>query len=86
VVARVDPRTNKLTTRLAEPSPAGIKVAFGTVWVALGSGNVDQINPHSGRLVARLHIGGLPVRLDVGFGSVWVNDDFGRVVRIQPQR
>jgi YVTN family beta-propeller protein len=86
VVARVDSRTNKLTTRVAELYPVGIEVAFGSVWVALGSGNVDQIDPHSGRLVARLHIVGLPVRLGVGFGSVWVNDDFGRVLRIKPQR
>jgi hypothetical protein len=36
--------------------------------------------------VARLPVGGNPVRLAVGFGSVWVNDDNGRVLRIQPQR
>ena len=86
VVARVDSRTNRLTTRLAELYPVGIEVAFGSVWVALGSGNVDQIDPQSGRPVARLHIVGLPVRLAAGFGSVWVNDDFGRVLRIKPQR
>jgi streptogramin lyase len=62
-------------------------VAFGSVWVAvLGSSNVDQIDPNTGRLVARLPIGGVPVRLAVGFGSVWVNDDNGRVLRIQPER
>jgi YVTN family beta-propeller protein len=85
-VARVDSRTNRLTARLAVPHPAGIQVAFGSVWVATDAGNVDQIDPHSGRLVARLQVGGAPERLGVGFGSVWVNDDFGRVLRIQPQR
>ena len=64
----------------------GLERAFGSVWVATGGGNVDQIDPQSGRLVARLHVGGLPVRLGVGFGSMWVNDDFGRVLRIEPQR
>ena len=34
-------------------------------------------------LIARLHVGGNPVRLGVGFGSIWVNDDNGRVLRIQ---
>src|SRR5690242_12118480 len=85
-VGRIDSRTNKLTVKLTELDPEGIELAFGSVWVALGSGNVDQLHPHSGRLVARLHIVGLPVRLGVGFGSVWVNDDFGRVLRIKPQR
>jgi YVTN family beta-propeller protein len=85
-VARVDSHTIRLTARLAEPSPAGIELAFGSVWVATGSGNIDQIGPHSRRLVARLHVGGEPERLGVGFGSVWVNDDFGRVLRIKPQR
>ena len=86
VVARVDSRTNRLTTRLADVFPVGIEVAFGSVWVAdEGSGNIDQIDPHTGRLVARLHVVGLPVRLGVGFGSVWVDDDNGRVLRIQPK-
>jgi virginiamycin B lyase len=87
VVARVDSRTHRLTTRLDEPFPVGIEVAFGSVWVAAeGSGNIDQIDPRTGRLVARLHVAGLPVRLGVGFGSIWVNDDYGRVLRIKPQR
>ena len=86
VVTRLDARTNRLTTNLAEAFPVGIEVAFGSVWVANeGSGNIDQIDPHSGRLVARLHVAGLPVRLATGFGSVWVNDDYGRVLRIEPQ-
>jgi len=85
VVARIDSRTNKLTVKLAEPQPEGVEVAFGSVWV-VHAGNVDQVDTHTGRLVASLHIVGLPVRLGVGFGSVWVNDDFGRVLRIKPQR
>jgi YVTN family beta-propeller protein len=85
VVARVDSRTNRLTMRLTEQFPVGIVVAFGSVWVASHTGDVDQFDPRSGRLVARLHIVGLPVRLGVGFGSVWVSDDYGRVLRIKPQ-
>ena len=87
VVARVDARTNRLTTRLDEPFPVGIEIAFGSVWVAAGgSGSIDRIDPRTGRVVARLHIVGLPVRLGVGFGSIWVNDDYGRVLRIKPRR
>jgi YVTN family beta-propeller protein len=87
LVTRIDARTNKLTTRRAERQPVGLEIAFGSLWVAVsGSGNVDQIDPKIGRLVARLHIVGLPIRLGVGFGSVWVNDDFGRVLRIKPER
>jgi YVTN family beta-propeller protein len=87
VVVRVDARTKRLTTRLAEPSPAGIEVAFGTVWVGNGgTGDLDQIDPTRGRRVARLNVGGEPDWLGVGFGSVWVNDAFGRVLRIKPER
>jgi DNA-binding beta-propeller fold protein YncE len=86
VVARVDSRTNRLVTNLLEPFPVGIGVTSGSVWVASASGYIDQIDPHSGRLVARLHIIGLPAFLGIGFGSVWVTDDYGRVLRIKPQR
>jgi virginiamycin B lyase len=83
VVARIDTRTKTVTAKVAEPHPVGLALAFGTVWVAvLGSTNVDQIDPRTGRLVARLPVGGIPVRLGFGFGSVWVNDDAGRVLRI----
>src|SRR5262249_9578744 len=86
VVARIGSRTNSLTARAPEPDPEGVVVAFGSVWVATGGGNVDGIDPRSGRLAARLHIVGMPIRLGVGFGSIWVNDDSGRVLRIDPQR
>jgi DNA-binding beta-propeller fold protein YncE len=86
VVAHIDVRTHKVTSRAYEPHPVGLGLLKGSVWVAvIDSGNVDRIDPRTGRVVARLHVGGTPVRLGVGFGSVWVNDDHGRVVRIQPQ-
>jgi YVTN family beta-propeller protein len=87
VVGRIDPRTKKLTAKVGEPHAVGLSLAFGSIWVAvLDSANVDQIDPQTGRLIARLHVGGTPVRLAVGFGSIWVNDDSGRVLRIRPQR
>jgi len=67
--------------------PHLIAILWQAVWVAvIGSSNVDQLDPRTGRLAARLPVGGVPVRLAVGFGSVWVNDDNGRVLRIRPQR
>jgi YVTN family beta-propeller protein len=85
VVARVDSRTNRLATTIPDGAAIGVLAAFGSVWVTRESGDVDQIDPHSGRVVARLHIVGEPAQLGVGFGSVWVNDDYGRVLRIDPQ-
>src|SRR5262249_50644647 len=86
VVTRGDARTNRRTTSLTQVAPSGIEMAFGSVWVTTQGGTVDQVDPHSGRLLARLHILGEPERLGVGFDSVWIGDDYGRVLRIKPQR
>ena len=84
-VGRIDARTNTLTAKVGEPHPVGLALAFGSVWTAvIDSGNLDRIDPRTRRLIARLHVGGTPVRLGVGFGSIWVNDDNGRVLRIRP--
>jgi streptogramin lyase len=85
VVGRIDARTKGLTALVIEPHAVGLALAFGSVWAAvIDSADVDRIDPRTGRVIARLHVGGTPVRLGVGFGSVWVNDDNGRVLRIQP--
>jgi YVTN family beta-propeller protein len=87
VVARIDAHTLKPTAKVYEPHPVGLALAFDTVWVAvLGSGNVDQYDPRTGRLVARLPVGGPLVQLAAAFGSVWVVDDDGRILRIKPDR
>jgi virginiamycin B lyase len=85
VVGRFDVRTKTLTAMVIEPHAVGLALAFGSVWTAvIDSADVDRIDPRTGRVIARLHVGGTPVRLGVGFGSVWVNDDNGRVLRIRP--
>src|SRR5581483_11955266 len=85
VVARIDPTAKRVSAELAEPHAVGIVRAFDSVWVAsLESGNIERIDPQTARVVARLHVGGFPVRLAAGFGSLWVNDDKGRLLRIQP--
>ena len=84
-VVRIDPRARKVTAELPEPHAVGMALAFGSLWVVVfETGDVDRIDPRTGQVVARLHVGGWPVRLSIGFGSVWVNDDKGRVLRIRP--
>jgi virginiamycin B lyase len=87
VVGRVEQRARRLTAKLYEPHPVGLGLASGSVWVAvLDTGDIDRIDPVTARVTARLHVGGVPVRLAVAFGSVWVEDDNGRVLRLQPLR
>ena len=86
-ISEVDPNSKKVTAKLSEPHSVGLALAAGSVWAAvIDSANVDRIDPHTGRLSGRVHVGGTPVRLAAGFGSVWVNDDNGRVLRIQSNR
>jgi YVTN family beta-propeller protein len=86
VVGRIDVRTHGLT-KLVEPHPIGLKIAFGHVWVvSLAAGNIDQIDLRTNQVVARLPIGGHPIHLAVGFDSLWVFDGDGRILRVQPTR
>jgi DNA-binding beta-propeller fold protein YncE len=84
VVGGIDPHAGRVTSRVYEPHPVGLAFAGGSLWVAvIDSGDLDRIDPHTGRLDGSLHVGGTPVRLAVGFGSIWVNDDRGRVLRVE---
>jgi virginiamycin B lyase len=88
VVARINPRTNRPDGPVAggETHPVGLALGFDSVWVAvLGLKAIDRVDPHSRRVVARLPVGGIPVRIAEGFGAIWVYDDTGRVLRIKPQ-
>jgi len=86
-VARLDPRTNKQTGIVkGEKSPIGLALAFGSLWVAdLDAKRIDRVNVRTGRILARLVVGGSPAHLAAGFGSIWVKDDAGRVLRVAPQ-
>ena len=84
-VGQIDIRRKKPTAQVSEPHAVGLALAFGSVWAAvIDSADVDRIDPRTGQLIARLHVGGAPVRLGAGFGSIWVNDDNGRVLRVRP--
>lgn len=83
----IDQRTNRVTRQVRGKLQAPIGVAFGlgSLWIAdLDAQTIDRVDPRTGRMLGRLHVGGQPVRIAVGFGSVWVRDDSGRVLRIQP--
>jgi YVTN family beta-propeller protein len=89
VITRIDPHTNRAkgTVQGKLFAPIGLALAYGSLWVAdLDAKTIDRVDPRSGRIVARLSVGGYPVRLGVGFGSIWVHDETGRVLRIRPQK
>jgi YVTN family beta-propeller protein len=88
VVWRIDPRANRSSGAVkgALVAPIGLALGFRSLWVAdLDAKTIDRVNPNTGRMIARLPVGGYPVRITVGFGSVWVRDDTGRVLRIKPR-
>jgi streptogramin lyase len=86
VLGRLTVRTREVT-KLVEPHPIGLRLAFGRVWVAaLAAGNLDQIDRATNQIVARLPIGGHPIHLAVGFNSLWLLDGDGRLLRIEPTR
>jgi hypothetical protein len=65
--------------------PVGLAVGLKSLWVAdLDTKSIDRVNDN-GKIVARLPVGGMPVRLGFGFGAAWVRDDGGRVLRIKPE-
>ena len=86
IVTRLDPVTNKQIGIVhGEKSPIGLALAFGSLWVAdLDAKRIDRVNVRTGRILARLPVGGSPAHLAAGFGSMWVKDDTGHVLRINP--
>jgi streptogramin lyase len=83
VVTRIDPRTNRLATRIRLPrgsGPARVVVGAGSIW-AVGPKAIFRIDPKTNRVVATAPIGrhrgsdyrGLR-RLLVDGGTLWVSD------------
>ena len=87
-VSRVDVVTGRVlgVTRVG-PSPDGIAVGDGSVWVALGgSGAVAHLAPGTGRLLGTIHVGSEPSAVVVGTAGVWVADELdGTVSLISPR-
>jgi streptogramin lyase len=88
VVTRLDARKNAVDKVIGGfKAPIGVVIGFGSLWIAdLDAKAIDRLDPQTGQIIGRLHVGGLPIRLAVGFGSLWVRDDSGRVLRITPAR
>ena len=100
-VVRIDPGTKKVLARIPVGGASGLAFGAGAVWASDElTGTVTRIDPHSDRIVARVHVPRYgPHGLAVGAGAVWVADSsgggtvhignetigFGSVVRIDPR-
>jgi DNA-binding beta-propeller fold protein YncE/predicted Ser/Thr protein kinase len=57
---------------------SGVAVGEGSVWVSNPrDGQVLRVDPGSGRVLARVSVGGSPGAITVGDGRVWVADEDG---------
>ena len=90
-VYRIDPRHNRITSFIRlQPTPIGITVAYGRVWVTESKqrpGIVVRIDPRTNR-VSRppIRVGTGAAQIVAGFGSLWVTNGNGNgsVSRINP--
>jgi streptogramin lyase len=85
VLARIDPRTNRITRRIRVASGiCHLVVHSGSVWVASDrTDTVYRVSARRGRVVARIRVARWPADLEIGFGSLWVSAyEAGRVARI----
>jgi DNA-binding beta-propeller fold protein YncE len=87
-LSRIDPATRKpagAPLRLGR-GVSGVAVGSGSVWVTRPrSGRVLRVDPASGRITARIDVGGHPGAIVAGGGRVWVADDDGAgVTAINP--
>jgi DNA-binding beta-propeller fold protein YncE len=93
-VYRIDPRTNRVTSFIRlPPTPIGITVAHGRVWVGVakeGPGIVLRIDPRTNRVSGPpIRVGAGPGEIVSGAGTLWVTNSSGlpnvpNVSRIDP--
>jgi len=90
-VYRINPRTNRVTTFIRlPPTPIGITIAHGRVWVTVvkeGPGIVVRIDPRTNRVSGPpIRVGDGPGEIVSGAGTLWVTNTSGRagVSRINP--
>jgi streptogramin lyase len=74
VVARIDPKTVRITDRFTVPVGAtAVRAGLGGVWLTYVDDNqILRIDPDDGSTVATIPIATGPRFFDVGLGSVWV--------------
>ncbi len=64
--------------------PYRVIAADGSIWAADG-GQVNRIDPVSGRIVATIHVGSSRASIGAGPAGIWVSDvDDGTVARLDP--
>src|SRR4051794_29802617 len=88
-VARVDPRTNRVTARInVGATPCGLAVGGGALWVdGYGTNVIEKIDMRRLRVVKRIKVGSQPYDVTYAFGAVWSSDNGSDVVsRIDPAR
>ena len=85
-IARIDPRTGRITRGIAGNGSSAVAVGDGSVWVANASDStVFRLNPRTVSSVRPISVGAGPTGIAFGEGFVWVaNQGDGTVTRIDP--
>jgi virginiamycin B lyase len=86
-VARVDPKTLKVTNRYPVPGGASaVRAGLGGVWITnYQTDSVVRLDPSTGTVVATIPVASGPRFFDVGAGAVWVMaQSAGALCRIDP--
>jgi virginiamycin B lyase len=87
VVARIDPKTLKVTNQYPVPGGAtAVRAGLGGVWITnFQTDSVLRLDPSTGKIVATIPVASGPRFFDVGAGAVWVMaQSAGALCRIDP--
>jgi YVTN family beta-propeller protein len=86
LLVRIEPLTNKISSKVPLGTPMRVAVGEGAVWVADStSGTVTRVDPDTGRAMKVIPLAKGLAGIAVGLGSVWVaNTTDGKVYRIDP--
>jgi len=87
LLARIDPRSRQVVTRIATPGQAsGVLASGDSVWVAnYDLGTVSRVSRATGQIVRTYRVGGKPRGIAETAGAIWVaNQGSSSVSRIAP--
>ena len=83
----INPATDALQLTLPlDLQPSAITTGDGAVWVAgYSNAMVEKLDPTTGKVIGRVHVGDGPVALSFGSGSLWVANSLDSTVsRVDP--